>query len=513
MRKVRVRFAPSPTGPLHIGGLRTALYNYLLARQSRGTMILRIEDTDQNRYVPGAEEYIINALEWAGIRIDEGPGVGGPFSPYRQSQRKSIYAQYARQLVDSGYAYYAFDSEQEVEKMRERLKSEGSDHQQYSSTTRLQMLNSLTLGENEVKELLISNTPRVIRFKVPQDQEVSVKDLIRGTVTVHSSELDDKVLMKSDGTPTYHLANVVDDYLMKITHVIRGEEWLPSAPLHVLLYKYFGWENVMPQFVHLPLLLKPDGHGKLSKRDGDQLGFPVFPLEWTDPATNEVSSGYRESGYFPDAVINILALLGWHPTQAQEIFTLDELVHEFSLEHVAKGGAKFDPEKAKWLNQQYLRSKSDDTVAEVFQKQLSDKQKIYGFKMPDSEYLKKVCNLLKEKASFINEFWSLGKYFFIAPDKYDTDIVRRKWNEKNAGFFSALKAKYLDQTSFTHEMREKTFKQEATGLGIKPGEVMQLFRVIITGVAGGPALFEVVALLGKDEVMKRIERALTEFKF
>ncbi len=281
MRKVRVRFAPSPTGPLHIGGLRTALYNYLLARQSRGTMILRIEDTDQNRYVPGAEEYIINALEWAGIRIDEGPGVGGPFSPYRQSERKSIYAQYARQLVDSGYAYYAFDSEQELEKMRERLKSEGSDHQQYSSTTRLQMLNSLTLGENEVKELLISNTPRVIRFKVPQDQEVSVKDLIRGTVTVHSSELDDKVLMKSDGTPTYHLANVVDDYLMKITHVIRGEEWLPSAPLHILLYKYLGWENEMPEFVHLPLLLKPTGDGKLSKRDADKMGFPIFPLNWT----------------------------------------------------------------------------------------------------------------------------------------------------------------------------------------------------------------------------------------
>jgi glutamyl-tRNA synthetase len=512
-RKVRVRFAPSPTGPLHIGGVRTALYNYLFARKNNGDFILRIEDTDRERYVPGAEDYIIESLKWVGISPTEGAGFGdGLYAPYRQSERKDTYKQYAEQLVKSGSAYYAFDTGPELEELRKKMHPDGRGPLQYDASTRMSMKNSLSLPADEVLRKIASGDKYVVRIKMPVNEEIKVTDMIRGEVVVHTAQLDDKVLFKSDGMPTYHLANVVDDYLMQITHVIRGEEWLPSAPLHVLLYRYLGWENVMPQFAHLPLLLKPDGHGKLSKRDGDQLGFPVFPLQWTDPATKEVSSGYRESGYFADAVINILALLGWHPTEAKEIFSLEDLVREFSLDHVAKGGAKFDPEKAKWLNQQYLRSKSDEAIAEIFQKELAEKQKESGFKMPDSEYLKKVCHLLKEKASFVSEFWELGNYFFIPPGKYDMDIVRKKWNEKTADFFSIVKEKYTGLNIFSHDELEKTFKQTAEERGIKPGEVMQLFRVIITGGPGGPALFEVAALLGKDEVMRRIERAMNEFK-
>jgi glutamyl-tRNA synthetase len=511
-RKVRVRFAPSPTGPLHIGGVRTALYNYLFARQHNGTFILRIEDTDRERFVPEAENYIIESLKWCGIAPDEGVGFGdGAFAPYRQSERKNIYKHYAEQLVKSGGAYYAFDSGSELEELRKKMHPDGRGPLQYDASTRMSMQNSLSLPEADVEKRITSGEKHVIRIKMPDNEEIKVTDLIRGEVIVHTSQLDDKVLFKSDGMPTYHLANVVDDYLMQITHVIRGEEWLPSAPLHVLLYRYLGWENVMPQFAHLPLLLKPDGHGKLSKRDGDQLGFPVFPLQWTDPATKEISSGYRESGYFPDAVINILALLGWHPTEAKEILTLEELIQSFSLGHVAKGGAKFDPEKAKWLNQQYLRNKSDGVIAEIFQKQVAEKQKEFGFTMPGFEFLEKVCRLLKEKASFVNEFWNLGKYFFMAPESFDKEIISKKWNEKTAGFFSTVKEKFLAQNNFAHDELEKVFKQTATELGIRPGEVMQLLRVIITGGAGGPALFEVAALLGKEEVNKRIERALKEF--
>lgn len=512
-RKVRVRFAPSPTGPLHIGGVRTALYNYLFAKKHNGDFILRIEDTDRERYVPGAEDYIIESLKWCGIAPNEGAGFGnGSFAPYRQSERKDIYKKFAEQLVESGSAYYAFDTSDELDALRKKTQSDGVSPLQYDTSTRMNMKNSLVLPAAEVEKRIAAGEKHVVRIKMPVNEEIKVTDMIRGEVVVHTSQLDDKVLFKSDGMPTYHLANVVDDYLMQITHVIRGEEWLPSAPLHVLLYKYFGWEKIMPQFAHLPLLLKPDGHGKLSKRDGDQLGFPVFPLQWTDPATKEVSSGYRESGYFPDAVLNILALLGWHPTEAQEIFTLEELIHAFSLDHVAKGGAKFDPEKAKWLNQQYLRNKSDEDIAEIFQKQLTEKQKEFEFKMPDAAYVKKACHLLKEKASFVNEFWNLGKYFFIAPDKFDMDIIHKKWNEKTADFFLKVKEKFSGLNVFTHDELEKVFKQTAAELGIKPGEVMQLLRVIITGGAGGPALFEVVALLGKDEAAKRIERAVNEFK-
>ncbi len=429
---MRVRFAPSPTGPLHIGGVRTALYNYLFARQHNGTFILRIEDTDRERFVPAAENYIIESLKWCGVVPDEGVGFGdGAFAPYRQSERKDIYKQYAEQLVKSGGAYYAFDSGSELEDLRKKMHPDGRGPLQYDASTRMSMQNSLSLPAAEVEKRITSGEKHVIRIKMPDNEEIKVTDLIRGEVIVHTSQLDDKVLFKSDSMPTYHLANVVDDYLMQITHVIRGEEWLPSAPLHILLYKYLGWENIMPQFAHLPLLLKPDGHGKLSKRDGDQLGFPV--------------------------------LLGWHPTEAKEIFTIEELIQSFSLDHVAKGGAKFDPEKAKWLNQQYLRNKSDNVIAEIFQKQLAEKQKEFGFTMPGFEFLEKVCRLLKEKASFVNEFWNLGKYFFIAPESFDKEIISKKWNEKTVSFFSSVKEKFLAQNNFAHDELPCWEKKKLTG--------------------------------------------------
>src|SRR5687767_1579447 len=372
MREVRVRFAPSPTGALHIGGVRTALYNFLLARQNKGTMILRIEDTDQNRYVPGAEEYILQSLAWVGITIDEGVGVGGPYAPYRQSERKPMYMQYAQQLIDDGFAYYAFDTEQELDAMRERLKTAGVASPQYNSITRMQMRNSLTLLEDEVKALLDANTPYVVRLKVPRKEEVRLNDIIRGWVMVHSSQIDDKVLMKSDGMPTYHLANVVDDYLMKISHVIRGEEWLPSAPLHVLLYRFLGWEKEMPLFAHLPLILKPDGNGKLSKRDAARFGFPIFPLNWE--TNGETSTGYREEGYLPEAMINFLGVLGWTPGTEKEMFSMQELIRDFSLGRINKAGARFDIQKAQWFNQQYLRSKSDTELAGFLTDSLADEK-------------------------------------------------------------------------------------------------------------------------------------------
>ncbi|HLG35380.1 MAG TPA: glutamate--tRNA ligase [Bacteroidia bacterium] len=512
-RKVRVRFAPSPTGPMHVGGVRTALYNYLFAKKHGGDFILRVEDTDRERFVPGAEEYIIESLKWCGIVPNEGVGFGnGEYAPYRQSERKSMYRKYAEQLVESGHAYYAFDTTEELEEMRNKMQAAGVSSPQYNSITRQNMKNSLMLPADEAKKRLEAGEQYVIRIKMPRNEEVRVKDLIRGLVVVHTAQLDDKVLFKSDGMPTYHLANVVDDYLMKISHVIRGEEWLPSAPLHVLLYKYLGWEDVMPEFAHLPLLLKPDGNGKLSKRDGDRLGFPVFPLQWTDPKTKEVSSGYREKGYFPEAVVNMLALLGWHPSTNQEIFSLTELIEQFSLERVSKSGAKFDPEKAKWFNQHYLRTRTDKELAEIFMEEL--KQKLVPINIGSDLQLARVqgiCRLLKEKANFTNEFWKLGSYFFIAPEKYDEEVVRKKWNEKSSEFFNKVKEKYFALEKCSHDEAEKVFKQTAEESGIKPGDVMQLFRVIITGGVGGPALFEVVALLGKEEVAKRIEAAVKKF--
>ncbi|HEY5918777.1 MAG TPA: glutamate--tRNA ligase [Chryseolinea sp.] len=507
MRDVRVRFAPSPTGALHIGGVRTALYNYLLARQFNGTMILRIEDTDQTRYVPGAEEYILEALKWVGITIDEGVGVGGPHAPYRQSERKPMYVQYAQKLVDEGNAYYAFDSEQDLDAMRERLKTAGVALPQYNSITRMQMRNSLTLLDDEVKALLAAGTPYVIRLKVPRKEEVRLNDLIRGWVMVHSSQIDDKVLMKSDGMPTYHLANVVDDYLMKISHVIRGEEWLPSAPLHVLLYKYLGWEADMPQFAHLPLLLKPTGDGKLSKRDADQMGFPIFPLDWIDPNTGEKATGFRESGYLPEALVNFLAFLGWNPGTTQEIFSMEELIKAFSVERIGKAGAKFDIHKAQWFNQQYLRTKPNELLAEYLMESLG-REKIKCSR----EKAEKVAAVMKERVTFPNDFWEQGKFLFIAPATFDEGIAAKKWNDDAVKVLSAFKDEVSKLTSFNAEVAKSTLEQVTASLGIGTGKILQALRLSVTGAGGGPDLMIIMEIIGKEEVVSRIDFALNTLK-
>jgi glutamyl-tRNA synthetase len=507
MKDVRVRFAPSPTGALHIGGVRTALYNYLLARQHKGTMILRIEDTDQGRFVPGAEEYILESLKWAGIIIDEGVGVGGPHAPYRQSERKVLYKKYADQLIAEGNAYYAFDSQHDLDVMRDRLKKEGNDNQQYSSVNRLEMRNSLTLSDNEVSALLKTGAPYVIRLKVPENQEILVLDLIRGEVIVNSSQLDDKVLMKSDGMPTYHLANVVDDYLMKISHVIRGEEWLPSAPLHVLLYTYLGWKNEMPQFAHLPLLLKPDGNGKLSKRAADQMGFPIFPLTWTDPETKEVAKGFKESGYLPDALINFLAFLGWNPGTTQEIFSMDELVHAFSIDRIGKAGAKFDIHKAQWFNQHYLRAKSDEELtAYLFESLASENISC------TQEKALKICAMMKERITFPTDLWDQGKFLFVAPTSFDEAVISKKWNEDVVKVLMSYKTAIANVEVLDAFTGKNTLEQVCTQLGIGVGKIMQAFRVTITGSASGPDMMATLEILGKEEVANRIDYALKNVK-
>ena len=436
MTKVRVRFAPSPTGPLHIGGVRTALYNYLFAKKHNGNLILRIEDTDQSRYVDGAEEYIVNSLQWCGIKFDEGPINGGDFGPYKQSQRKDIYKKYAEFLVDNDKAYYAFDTKEELEEMRVRMKKAGVASPQYNSITRESMHNSISLSEDEVQKRIKENQKYVIRLKIPRNEEVKINDLVRGWVVVNTNNIDDKVIFKSDGMPTYHLANVVDDYLMKITHVIRGEEWLPSAPLHVLLYKYLGWESKQPKFAHLPLILKPDGNGKLSKRDGDRLGFPVFPLNWTNPETKEISLGYKEGGYFPEAFINMLAFLGWNPGTPQELFSLNELCKTFSLERVGRSGAKFDFDKTKWYNQQYLRSKTKTELAETLQVLLKENNI-----NADINYVANVCEQLKERATFVKDMWDEGKYFFQQPRLYDEKTILDIEKEISTNINSSIKLK------------------------------------------------------------------------
>jgi glutamyl-tRNA synthetase len=503
-RRVRVRFAPSPTGPLHIGGVRTALYNYLFAKKHGGDFLIRIEDTDQTRFVPGAEDYIIESLKWLGIEPVEGVGFGdGPHAPYKQSERKPLYKQYVTQLINAGYAYYAFDTAEELDAMRDRLKASNVDAK-YDAITRTTMKNSLTLSEDEVNARLENGDAYVVRIKLPRKEEVKLHDEIRGWVSFNTAQMDDKVLYKSDGMPTYHMANVVDDYLMNISHVIRGEEWLPSAPLHVLLYRYLGWEDVMPKFAHLPLLLKPEGNGKLSKRDGDRLGFPVFPLQWTDPITGDISSGYRESGYLPNAVVNLLALLGWNPGTNQELFSLEELVESFSLDRVSKSGAKFDLNKAKWFNQQYVRNLTDAAVG-IYLSLALEQQNITGF---SKEYIEKAASLVKEKISFTKEVWDYANYLFLDPTSYDENVVKKRWNDKIPQLLNDLVLLFEPIADFTHSNIEQAYNEALVKNGILGKDFLQLFRVCLTGVAGGPPLFEIAELIGKENTINRLKLTL-----
>lgn len=495
-KPVRVRFAPSPTGPLHIGGVRTALYNYLFAKQQGGQMILRIEDTDQTRFVPGAEQYIIDSLAWCGIQFDESVVNDGPFGPYRQSDRKSLYEQYSDQLVASGNAYLAFDTAEELDALRKAAEQEKKTFI-YNAETRKSLRNSLNMSKQEVIELLKKNEPYVVRFLIPEATEVVMNDLIRGDIRVRTETLDDKVLFKSDGMPTYHLANIVDDHLMEISHVIRGEEWLPSMPLHVLLYEAFGWEK--PAFAHLPLLLKPDGNGKLSKRDGDRLGFPVFPMAWIDPKSGEKSSGYRESGYFPDAFINMLALLGWNPGTDQELFTMDELIAAFSLERVGKSGAKFDPEKTKWFNHQYLIKKNDAVLAEQFMPFLQER----GIEVQPKQ-LQNVVALVKERVQFVKELWDESYFFFVAPTTYDEQVVKKRWKANSAEQLSELAKVIQTVEPFESAAIDDAVKNHITTNELSMGAVMNALRLLLVGAAKGPHLGDIMAIIGKEETLKRI---------
>ena len=498
-RKVRVRFAPSPTGPLHIGGVRTALYNYLFARQHNGELVFRIEDTDSNRFVPGAEEYILESFRWLGIKFDEGVSFGGNHGPYRQSERREIYKKYVRQLLEEGKAYYAFDTPEELEAKR----AEGSNFQ-YDSHTRMQMRNSLTLPKDEVERLISEGEQYTVRFKIEPGQEIHINDMIRGDVCIKSDILDDKVLYKSaDELPTYHLANIVDDHLMEISHVIRGEEWLPSAPLHVLLYQAFGWEDTMPRFAHLPLLLKPEGKGKLSKRDGDRLGFPVFPLEWHDPKTEEVSSGYRESGYFPEAVVNFLALLGWNSGTEQELFSLDELVQAFDITKCSKSGAKFDYQKGIWFNHEYILRKSDEEIARLFAPIVANNGVEETF-----ERVQLVVSMMKDRVSFVKELWPLCSFFFIAPTEYDEKIVKKRWKENSTQQMTELCEVLENIEDFSIEGQEVIVEKWIADKGYKMGDIMNAFRVALVGIGKGPGMFDISAFLGKEETIHRLKKAI-----
>lgn len=499
-KKVRVRFAPSPTGALHIGGVRTALYNYLFAKQHGGDMILRIEDTDSQRFVPGAEQYIIESLEWLGIRFDEGVGYGGQHAPYRQSERKEIYKKYVDQLLKDDLAYIAFDTPQELETKRAEI-----PNFQYDASTRMQMRNSLTLPASEVAELIANGQQYVVRIKIEPGEEIIVNDLIRGEVTISSSILDDKVLYKSaDQLPTYHLANIVDDHLMEVSHVIRGEEWLPSAPLHVLLYRYLGWTDTMPRFAHLPLLLKPDGNGKLSKRDGDRLGFPVFPLEWKDPKTGDVSSGYRESGYLPEAVVNFLVLLGWNPGNDQEILSMEELIRLFSLEKCSKSGAKFDYEKGKWFNHKYIQQKDNTEITVLFMPELEAN----GI-TATSEYVTRVVSLVKERVNFIKELWDQSSFFFKAPESYDEKTVKKRWKADSATQLTQLAGILQNIDDFSSENTEAVVKKWIEDNDLHLGNIMNAFRLSVVGESKGPHMFDITEVLGKEETIKRIHKAVS----
>jgi len=498
-RNVRVRFAPSPTGALHIGGVRTALYNYLFVRQHGGKLIFRIEDTDSNRFVPGAEEYILDSFDWLGIKFDEGVSFGGEHGPYRQSERRDIYKKYVNQLLEAGKAYIAFDTPEELDAKRKEI-----ENFQYDAHTRLQMRNSLTMSKEEVESLIEDGQQYVVRFKIEPGEEVHINDMIRGDVCIKTDILDDKVLFKSaDELPTYHLANIVDDHLMEISHVIRGEEWLPSAPLHVLLYRAFGWEDSMPRFAHLPLLLKPEGKGKLSKRDGDRLGFPVFPLEWHDPKTGEVSSGYRESGYFPEAVVNFLALLGWNPGTEQELFSLEELVKAFDITKCSKSGAKFDYQKGMWFNHEYILQKSDDEIAQLFAPIVANN----GIEAT-MEQVTQVVHMMKDRVSFVKELWELCSFFFIAPTSYDEKTVKKRWKEYSAQQMSELADVLEGIEDFSVEGQEPIVLKWVEDKGYKLGDIMNAFRLTLVGIGKGPGMFDISAFLGKEETLKRMHKAI-----
>lgn len=503
-REVRVRFAPSPTGPLHIGGVRTALYNYLFARRHGGKMILRIEDTDSQRFVPGAEDYINESLAWLGIGIDEGVREGGEYGPYKQSERRDIYRRYVQQLIDAGRAYYAFDTPAELEAKRAEVANF-----QYDSTTRGGMRNSLSLPAEEVKALLDADTPYVVRFKVEPGRDVEVDDLIRGKVVIKSDILDDKVLYKSaDDLPTYHLANIVDDHLMLITHVIRGEEWLPSAPLHVLLYEAFGWKDTMPSFVHLPLLLKPDGKGKLSKRDGDRLGFPVFPLEWHDPKSGNISSGYRESGYLPEAVVNFLALLGWNPGEDTEVMDIDTLIKKFSFDHCSKSGAKFAFEKGKWFNHVYLQALPDAELAELFKPVMRQ----HGVKPEDfsDEYIRRAVGMVKSRINFVSELWDNARFFFVKPESYDPKAVKKRWSTDTPAIMEELIGVLEQLPDLSSAAAEPVVLGWIADKGYHLGNVMNAFRLAVVGECKGPHMFDITELMGCEETVNRIRKAISD---
>ena len=502
-RKVRVRFAPSPTGALHIGGVRTALYNYLFARQHGGELVFRIEDTDSHRFVKGAEEYILESFRWLGIKFDEGVSFGGEHGPYRQSERRDIYKQYVKQLLDNGNAYIAFDTPEELEAKHTEI-----HNFQYDAHTRLQMRNSLTLSKEEVDKLIEDGVQYTVRFKIEPGIDVHINDMIRGEVVIKSDIIDDKVLYKSaDELPTYHLANIVDDHLMEITHVIRGEEWLPSAPLHVLLYRAFGWEETMPRFAHLPLLLKPEGKGKLSKRDGDRLGFPVFPLEWHDPKTGEVSSGYRENGYFPEAVVNFLALLGWNPGTEQEMFSLDELVKVFDISRCSKAGAKFDYQKGIWFNHEYILRKSDDEIAALFAPIVANNGVDESM-----ERITEVVHMMKDRVNFVNELWPLCSFFFIQPSEYDEKTIKKRWKEYSAQQMTELAEVIEGINDFSVENQESVVMKWVEEKEYKLGDVMNAFRLTLVGIGKGPGMFDISAFLGKEETLKRLRKAIDVLK-
>ena len=502
-RRVRVRFAPSPTGPLHIGGVRTALFNYLFARQHGGDFVFRIEDTDSHRFVPGAEEYIIESFKWLGIKFDEGVSFGGDHGPYRQSERRDIYKKYVDQLLADGKAYYAFDTPEELDAKRAEIQNF-----QYDARTRMQMRNSLSLPEAEWRQMIADGEQYVVRFLITPGIEVHVNDMIRGDVVIKSDILDDKVLYKSaDELPTYHLANIVDDHLMEISHVIRGEEWLPSAPLHVLLYRAFGWEDTMPRFAHLPLLLKPEGKGKLSKRDGDRLGFPVFPLEWHDPKTGEVSSGYRESGYFPEAVVNFLALLGWNPGTEQELFSLEELVEAFDISKCSKSGAKFDYQKGIWFNHEYILRKSNEEIADLFAPIVANNGVDESM-----ERIRTVVSLMKDRVSFVRELWDLCSFFFLPPTEYDEKTVRKRWKEYSAQQMTELAELLEGIDDFSIEGQEPVVMKWVEDKGYKLGDIMNAFRLALVGIGKGPGMFDISAFLGKEETLRRLRRAVEVLK-